>query len=486
MSELLGFSVAFAMFSGYVVAFSGLVFGLTLLADRCWEVAARKREFWVLAAVCCLLPAVMLAVPVQPLAMQVIELIDLADAGDIVAQVQVAPRAISVWPDISEWMCLMWLVVFTLVAAMRVASSIRQRLALKKMIATAVAATKSQKLPATCRRYLLRIQRQRAIDIRITEQSCSPFVVGLLKPTLVISMAAANALSLRQFQLMVRHELAHVARADVLIAECAQVLRCGLWFSPFLMRILDQLYWATEASCDSTVLAQRPQLATTYGQAMINILRVTQPGEQQLATAFIYHTRRTTKMRMQWILNSTHKNCFTWTQRIATTCGVVALSTGAFLLQPGFAWAVSSTASQFENPVPQARVSSSFGQKKDRFHEGVDLAIGKGATVVAAGDGQVIVSTDVLGNKVNYGKIIIIEHANGLLSLYSHLDARSVEKGDKVVAGEKIGEVGETGKATGPHLHFEILKDKKRLDPSLYIEFPENKKYSQLILPPVM
>ena len=125
------------------------------------------------------------------------------------------------------------------------------------------------------------------------------------------------------------------------------------------------------------------------------------------------------------------------------------------------------------NPVKQARVTSKYGvnNKFHQFHKGIDLGAKTDTPIVAISSGIVRVSSDSLDNKENYGTIIIIDHNGGLHSVYAHLNSRNVKAGDTVEVGQLIGHVGETGKATGPHLHLELLKDNKHVNPSEYIQF---------------
>ncbi|MCW9015591.1 MAG: M23 family metallopeptidase, partial [Kangiellaceae bacterium] len=90
---------------------------------------------------------------------------------------------------------------------------------------------------------------------------------------------------------------------------------------------------------------------------------------------------------------------------------------------------------------------------------------------VAAASGEIIVSTEKLKGRKNYGTVIIIDHGHGYQTVYSHLSKIRAFEGDYVEKGQLIGLVGQTGRATGPHLHLEILKDNKPVDPAQYINF---------------
>lgn len=99
------------------------------------------------------------------------------------------------------------------------------------------------------------------------------------------------------------------------------------------------------------------------------------------------------------------------------------------------------------------------------FHSGLDLAPGLGARVVASQDGKVIFA----GLQAGYGRLIILDHGQGITSYYAHLDKILVKVGKEVKRGDLIGKVGNSGKVTGPHLHFEIRVDGKPQNPLLYL-----------------
>ncbi|EMS87282.1 LysM peptidoglycan-binding domain-containing M23 family metallopeptidase [Leptospira noguchii] len=112
-------------------------------------------------------------------------------------------------------------------------------------------------------------------------------------------------------------------------------------------------------------------------------------------------------------------------------------------------------------------ISSRFGKRKDpftrkeTFHGGLDMAAEEGTPVYASADGEVSFSN----KKGGYGNLIILDHKLGYETLYGHLSSISVRPGEKVRKGQKIGEVGQTGRATGNHLHFEVRRFNQRQKP---------------------
>lgn len=120
-------------------------------------------------------------------------------------------------------------------------------------------------------------------------------------------------------------------------------------------------------------------------------------------------------------------------------------------------------------PVDAAVITSPFGWRLDpftgeaRFHRGVDLRAAYGVDVKAAGDGRVVFS----GAQGGYGTSVVVAHADGTQTRYAHLSAALVETGDLVAAGQPVGQAGSSGRATGPHVHFERLdRDGRPLNPS--------------------
>ena len=114
-------------------------------------------------------------------------------------------------------------------------------------------------------------------------------------------------------------------------------------------------------------------------------------------------------------------------------------------------------------PVPASkRVTSSYGRRWGRNHDGIDIAARKGSHIVAANDGVVVYSGNEMGG---YGNITVIGHEGGYFSVYAHANRNFTRKGQQVYRGQVIAAVGSTGKSTGNHLHFEIRRESKSLNP---------------------
>jgi murein DD-endopeptidase MepM/ murein hydrolase activator NlpD len=115
--------------------------------------------------------------------------------------------------------------------------------------------------------------------------------------------------------------------------------------------------------------------------------------------------------------------------------------------------------------VPR-NIGSPFGARDGRAHEGIDLPAPTGTPVVAAADGEVVYAGDGIRG---YGNLVVLQHPGDLLTVYAHNSAVYVTQGQAVRAGERVAAVGQTGRATGPHLHFEVRQGQIPRDPMSYL-----------------
>jgi len=124
-------------------------------------------------------------------------------------------------------------------------------------------------------------------------------------------------------------------------------------------------------------------------------------------------------------------------------------------------------------PVPgHSRISSPYGNRihpilgTRRFHSGIDIPAPTGTNIIAAGSGTIAFA----GNRGGYGRTVFVDHGGGIITLYAHCNTLLVSEGQRVEAGQTIAKVGSTGMSTGPHLHFEVRKSGKYVDPMPWLQ----------------
>ncbi|RGP41849.1 Lysostaphin [Altererythrobacter insulae] len=118
------------------------------------------------------------------------------------------------------------------------------------------------------------------------------------------------------------------------------------------------------------------------------------------------------------------------------------------------------------------RMSSGFGYRRDPFtrrgalHKGLDFKGPRGSPIYAAADGRV----SFVGRKAGYGNVVEVRHGNGVMTRYAHLSGFTSKVGDEVSAGDQIAKLGNTGRSTGPHLHFEVRINDRAVNPRPFLE----------------
>ena len=123
------------------------------------------------------------------------------------------------------------------------------------------------------------------------------------------------------------------------------------------------------------------------------------------------------------------------------------------------------------SPLDKIRLTSGFGWRRDPFtgrrtaHKGLDFGAERGTQVKATADGKVTLAKRV----PTFGKVIIIDHGFGFETVYGHLNSFKIKLGESVKRGQQIGTVGNTGRSSGPHLHYEVRVNNKQVDPLDYV-----------------
>lgn len=143
-------------------------------------------------------------------------------------------------------------------------------------------------------------------------------------------------------------------------------------------------------------------------------------------------------------------------------------TTSAFALPDP--WSVPRADRQFKWPVIAGVVSSPFGMRNGAMHDGVDISAPTGTPVHAADDGSVI----FVGHLHGYGNVVILQHRGGYVTVYGHNRRNLVNDGASVTCGQQIAEIGASGRASGPNLHFEVRYNNQAQNPLAYLPEPNS------------
>ena len=372
---------------------------------------------------------------------------------------------------------------------------LKRRRRIRRLVARAVVVRHPELLElADLWRQRFRIVRR--AELRCSDEFLSPFTIGLFHPKIFIPKKIVESGGSAAVQSIIAHEMAHIKRWDDLWIQLQSLVQLVYFFNPLAWYANSQINHARERICDRMVLSQQIIQARSYGRGMLTVLQVNLLGMEgpDLLPAFGNNKKRLV-MRMQEIIGGTPM-----TSR-NTIVAAVALALLVFFLLPMApavpevippaqeqnSLASGSDADQNEpvewtRPIRRGRVTSRFGYALDPFshkrahHDGIDIAAGLGTNVYAAAGGIVdSVKTGYLAGK-GPGTLIILQHPDGFQTVYTHLNRLSSKTGQRVESGEVIGQVGSTGRSTGPHLHFEIRKDGRPVNPEQPIEFELSQK----------
>jgi murein DD-endopeptidase MepM/ murein hydrolase activator NlpD len=326
-------------------------------------------------------------------------------------------------------------------------------------------------LPEHSNSPLIRSIDERKIALRISNYAVSPFTFTLLRNYIVVPSYFKD-LDEAQANLLLEHELTHLKYYDPQMLLLSQFMASILWFNPLNWFYLNQLNQAMEHRVDEFLIQQKKYSAKFYAFTLLDIIKrsVTPSSISSCATGLVSAQKQQVKQRIFSMLNTKNQN--SRKQAKSITCwSFILLSWPLFLLtaeaEPG-----NHKPWIFPLQTSEQTVTSKFKAvheiRNNKPHLGVDLKAELGTNIVAPNDGKVIIA-DGTSLHPNYGNVIVIQHNNGLRSFYAHLDSFKVAVGDRVKQGDVIGQVGVTGKSTGPHLHMEVILDKTHLDPLNFI-----------------
>jgi beta-lactamase regulating signal transducer with metallopeptidase domain len=333
----------------------------------------------------------------------------------------------------------------------------------------------AEDLPGTATRDEFRQLQSRGIELLMVDAVLSPFVLRWPRSMIVLPRALLTRLDDAQLTLVLRHEAAHLARKDPHWALLIELSNLLLWFNPLLRLLARRVQLAAELACDAAALGAQRNMRRAYAEAYLETLRMSMKRALPCpAIAFSPQDQGSHRMRIQHIVHGDPRA----RKRPLRTLALAAL---ALALGSGFVAVHASTNAAtapvtFAGPIIEGRISSGYGQVRSNIsaqaHRGIDLTAARGTPVKAPAAGVVTVATPEYAPQPNYGTVIMLDHGDGWQSVYAHLDSLDVAVGDRVDAGQQIGRVGSTGKATGPHVHVEVLRDGKRLDPASVISTP--------------
>ena len=248
-------------------------------------------------------------------------------------------------------------------------------------------------------------------------------------------------------------------------ANSCQLVASSLKLSPVLL-IITLAMSMTAVGCSSRQVTWEPRSVVKVGADL-----------NQEGFGGVYH--KVDAGQTLWRIASTYKVDLETLQWVNDVEDVTDLRVGRVLFIPGADKVLAVTPHRPDETPSRARLSiiwpmkgrttSHYGPRGDREHKGLDLAAPTGTPVKASADGKVAYSGDGMRG---YGKVVVIKHASELSTVYAHNSKLLVRMGERVKQGQMIARVGQTGLATGPHLHFEVRRRGVHENPMDFLPTP--------------
>lgn len=314
--------------------------------------------------------------------------------------------------------------------------------------------------------------------IRRSMHVSSVCICGVARQTILIPEGIEARVSTDDLVLMCAHELAHVRRGDTRLFTATQLARVLFWFNPLVARIASNAELAAEESADALVLEKGVD-RRAYAACFVEGLKFAAAkvnGQPALVPSFTPSDRNGRRRRLNSILSPEPRRKTPLATRLmlsaaASTVALVAVGQAALAVNP-------ESAGERRTAIKELPLIGDFTKGFDETnevvrrgdaHNGLDIQAPKGAKIFAPGDGVVVEATDRYRGEPAWGKVVVIDHGHGVVTRYAHLDSYKVRKGERVKTGDVVAAVGATGKVTGPHLHFETLRDGEVVDPASLI-----------------
>ena len=286
---------------------------------------------------------------------------------------------------------------------------------------------------------------------------------------------------------IIKHELAHIRLRHSLDLLITELFVAVTWFNPFVYLFRRLIRSVHEYQADQRVMSENI-VKSDYLKAMLDSL--SSQYHFSLTSSF---SSSTIKNRIEMISKNKSNRILMGIYVLFVPVLLVSLMAFAEVNFAGIDSKITglistdstiidnktSTYSEltFASPLPEHRITSGFGLrmhpiiKARRMHRGVDFSAQKGTIIMSPAAGKISL---VKQQKEAYGNQIFIDHGHGYVTFYAHLDEILVTEGGTVQKGQSIGTVGNSGRSTAPHLHFEIRKDGNPLNPEHYIGVGNN------------
>ena len=334
--------------------------------------------------------------------------------------------------------------------ALRAICAVRAQVRLQTLKAAATPA-ESAELAHLSRQWAGRSGIKTPPSIMQVERLASPFTAGIQESRIYLPQ---HLIGSGHEGMIIAHESIHIARGDQFTRPLERIVADLLWFSPFAWMARRRLDYLREASCDAATIGMTGSPGA-YARALVDVARQQSDRTPLPVGAFILRDKSSLKRRVSSVMSEPRPS----PARMSWAAGLTALLAVPLALAQGIK--ANGPSDVFTHPIVAAgKITSTFGERKDpltgktRWHAGIDIAGELGEPVMTPASGKVVYAD----YKAGYGRTVLLELEDGRRLLFGQLQKIKVKEGTMLDAGQYVGLLGKSGRSTGPHLHFEVLK----------------------------
>ena len=279
---------------------------------------------------------------------------------------------------------------------------------------------------------------------------------------------------------LILHELAHYRQLHSIDIIFIELIKCVFWFNPMVWLYKKYISENHEYLADRYASSQQSNL-NQYSLDLLQFKKEKTPIALTIGFSYLQ-----IKNRIKMLHKSENNMLKPIKIAISITFAISALTISSFKVNEQTTIIIKEKIGFIaeeetnEKTVPYlfpikknniSKVSSGFGirvhpiKKIKKIHSGIDFIAKKGTPILATANGVIVLTTYTEA----YGNHIIIEHSKSFQTIYAHLEIILVEEGEKIIGGNKIGIIGNTGKSLGTHLHYEVIKNGKKVDPKDFL-----------------
>lgn len=300
-------------------------------------------------------------------------------------------------------------------------------------------------------------------EIKISGSSKAAYALGFFNPVIILPQSMLEEEKEAVIELVIAHESEHLYRRDPEVSLLLSIICSLFWCLPWVCDLASRWRLASEINADQAALEETSLVTrNAYASTLLTAMRSTRSRDAFQSSTFGSVASRDARERLKAISSFKEKYVINTSTRLAFIAFTLCLVLIGTLASGTLHAAQTKVTTFFEGTI-----TSPFGyvDNAGNVHGGIDLAAPRGTDLHSPIEGKVLTATNLYKNQPSWGKVIVIQSADNISTLFAHLEDYHVSAGQDVAVGDVIATVGTSGAAEKSHVHIETHQYGKRVDP---------------------